>query len=160
MFRKLIVVTSSDLVQLAGACGCCNELRFPKLREISWLAKKLLTSQKGIYSTELVCYFVRSFVCCVFKIPYFILLITIIWELYQKNSVDMEHCKCRRRIGICVRPHILITGGLCKIFEAYVSSAWYRRAFAHADPEIMMRIQRTWSYSAERAGGWRTKAKT
>ena len=54
-------------------------LRFPKLREISSLAEELLTSQKGIYSMELVSFlFFVSFVCCVFKIPYFIHLITII----------------------------------------------------------------------------------
>jgi len=65
----------------------------------------------------------------------------------------MEHCRCRHRICICVQPHILITGEQWKIFETYVLSAWHRRAIAHADPEIMMRTQRTLSYLAERAGG-------
>jgi hypothetical protein len=65
----------------------------------------------------------------------------------------MEYCRCRHRICMCVRPHILITGEQWKIFETYVPSAWHRRAIAHADPEIMMRTQRKLSYLAERAGG-------
>ena len=132
-------------------------LRFPKLREISWPAEKLQNTQKGFYSMELVCYIVCSLVCCVFKIPYFIHLINVIWECCPKESVDKEHCRCRRRICICVRPHMSITGVQWKIFEAHVPSAWQRRAYAHADPEIMMRTQRTWRYSTEWAGGWGTK---
>jgi len=48
----ILFITGSQEGQIAGCCECGNEPN--KMQGISWLAKKLLASQEGLCSMELV----------------------------------------------------------------------------------------------------------